>query len=167
MTRWRPWVALILSVLGLGVAVFLTYSHYANPTENHLFCVGGGATGGAIDCQAVLTSGYSSILGVPVALFGAIFFVFMCIINLPAAWRSESLLVARARLAAVVVGMVMVIYLVGVELLAVHHICLYCTSIHVVQFALFMLVITGWNDTGWAVSQWAEEDGGTAFRLSA
>ena len=29
MTRWRPWAALMLSVLGLAVAVYLTYSHYS------------------------------------------------------------------------------------------------------------------------------------------
>jgi uncharacterized membrane protein len=95
-----------------------------------------------------------------VALYGAVFFLFMVVINVPAMWRSESLLVARLRLAAACLGMVMVLYLVGVELLAVKHICIWCTSVHILQFALFMLVITGWNDTGWAVAGWADEEPG-------
>jgi hypothetical protein len=47
---------------------------------------------------------------------------------------------------------------VGVELLAVKHICIWCTSVHILQFALFMLVITGWNDTGWAAAQWGDDE---------
>jgi uncharacterized membrane protein len=149
---------MVLSVLGLAVAVYLTYSHYTAGAKGVLSCPFGGGGSGTIDCAAVLTSGWSTILGLPVALYGAVFFVFMIFINLPAMWRSESLLVARLRLAAVCAGMLSVIYLVGVELLAVHKICIWCTSVHILEFALFMLVITGWNDTGWAVSQWADAE---------
>jgi uncharacterized membrane protein len=158
MTRWRPRAALIVSVLGLAVAVFLTYEHYTTGSKGVTSCPFGGGSGGTINCQAVLTSGWSTILGLPVALYGALFFVFMVGINLPAMWRSESLLVARLRLAAACLGMAMVLYLVGVELLAVKHICIWCTGVHILQFALFMLVITGWNDTGWAGAQWADEE---------
>jgi uncharacterized membrane protein len=158
MSRWRPITATIVSVLGLAVAVYLTYSHYTAGSKGVNVCPLGGNGSGAIDCGAVLTSGWSTILGLPVALYGAVFFVFMIAINVPAMWRSESLLVARLRLAAVCVGMVSVVYLVGVELLAVHKICIWCTSVHILQFVLFMLVITGWNDTGWAAVQWDEAD---------
>lgn len=157
MSRWRPITATIASLLGLAVATFLTYSHYAEPKTGVPVCIFG-SSHGTIDCAAVLTSGWSTILGLPVALYGAVFFVFMVVINLPAMWRSESLLVARLRLAAACAGMAMVLYLVGVELLAVHKICIWCTSVHILQFALFMLVITGWNDTGWAALQWADVD---------
>jgi uncharacterized membrane protein len=157
MTRWRPLVATLVSLVGLGLATYLTYSHYSNPSEATLGCFLSGKGGGTVDCQAVLTSRYSSILGLPVALYGAVFFLFMSVINLPALWRSPSLLVARLRLAAAVVGMATVLYLVSVELLAVKHICVWCTGVHILQFTLFMLVITGWNDTGWAASQWVEE----------
>jgi uncharacterized membrane protein len=153
MTRWRPIAATIVSLLGLGIATYLTYSHYTNPSASKLACVSGSGT---IDCAAVLTSSWSKILGLPVALYGAVFFAFMLAINVPPAWRSPSLLLARVRLAAACVGMGTVVYLVGVELLAVHHICIWCTGVHILQFALFMLVITGWNDTGWAALQWAE-----------
>ncbi|MGD0084374.1 MAG: vitamin K epoxide reductase family protein [Acidimicrobiales bacterium] len=159
MTRWRPIAALVVSVLGLGVATYLTYSHYASPTGAPSVCPLSGVGGSTlIDCGAVLRSGYSDIFGLPVALFGAAFFLLMCVINLPVMWRSASLWLARLRLVASVAGMGMVLYLVGVELLAVHKICIWCTSVHILQFALFMLVITGWYDTGWAASQWADED---------
>jgi uncharacterized membrane protein len=158
MTRWRPLVATLVSVVGLGVATYLTYSHYSNPSATNLGCYLSRNGTGTVDCAAVLTSKYSSILGLPVALYGAVFFLFMTGINLPVMWRSPSLLVARLRLAAAVTGMATVLYLVSVELLAVKHICIWCTGVHILQFTLFMLVITGWNDTGWVGSQWADEE---------
>jgi uncharacterized membrane protein len=158
MTRWRPIAATIVSVLGLGVATYLTYSHYSNPSATQLTCPFGGSASSTIDCGAVLTSSWSTILGLPVALYGAVFFLFMVVVNLPAMWRSESRLLARLRLAAAVAGMGMVLYLVGVELLEVKHICIWCTSVHVLQFILFLLVITGWYDTGWAWSQVAQDE---------
>lgn len=158
MSRWRPIAAMTVSVLGLAVATYLTYSHYTNPSASQLTCPLGGSGRSLVDCGAVLTSRFSEIFGLPVALYGAVFFVFMIGINLPRMWRSPSLLVARLRLGTAVAGMAMVLYLVGVELLAVQHICIWCTSVHILQFALFMLVITGWNDTGWAVSQWDDEE---------
>ncbi|HEV8065928.1 MAG TPA: vitamin K epoxide reductase family protein [Acidimicrobiales bacterium] len=156
MSRWRPWTSLLVSLVGLGVATFLTYSHYSDPSEQSLSCPLH-SVGSLVNCGAVLTSGYSKVLGLPVALYGAVFFVFMVVINLPAMWRSPNVWIARARLAAAVVGMVTVLYLVAVEFLAVKHICIYCTTVHIMQFALFLLVVTGWNDTGYAASQWEEE----------
>jgi uncharacterized membrane protein len=157
MSRWRPWTALIVSAVGLGVATYLTYSHYSDPSEKSLTCPLH-AVSGTVNCQLVLTSSYSRVFGVPVALYGALFFVFMLVINLPPMWRSANIWIARARLAGAIVGMVTVLYLVAVEFLAVKHICIYCTSVHVLQFALFLLVVTGWNDTGYAASLWNEDD---------
>jgi uncharacterized membrane protein len=55
-------VAIVLSLLGIGVAGYLTYVHYA---ELSPVCVGGG--GG---CAKVQASDQSELLGVPVALLG-------------------------------------------------------------------------------------------------
>ncbi|HXY45607.1 MAG TPA: vitamin K epoxide reductase family protein [Acidimicrobiales bacterium] len=158
MSRWRPIAATIVSLLGLAIATYLTYSHYTAGAKGVNICPFGRGSSGTIDCQAVLTSGWSTILGLPVALYGAVFFLFMLVIDLPVMWRSESLRLAQLRLAAACAGMAMVVYLVAVELLAVHHICIWCTSVHILQFILFMLVITGWNDTGWAASKWVDVD---------
>jgi uncharacterized membrane protein len=158
MSRWRPWVTLGISVLGLGIATWLTYTHYSNPGFVGGYCPLNSGKGSVINCQAVLTSSYSDVFGLPVAMYGAAFFFFMCVMNLPAMWRSTNMWIARARLGAVVAGMVTVLYLVGVEALGVKHICIYCTSVHLLQFALFLLVVTGWQDTGYAASQWDDED---------
>jgi uncharacterized membrane protein len=57
----------LLSVLGIAVAGYLTYVHYA---ELQPFCVGGG--GG---CQRVQASDQSELVGIPVALLGLLTYV--------------------------------------------------------------------------------------------
>lgn len=149
---WRATTTLLLSLAGLGLAAFLTWGHYFDQGAISNSCKGafGAVSGGAIDCGAVTTSSWSMILGVPVALWGALFFVFMVAINSPQAWRSPSIWVARLRLAASATGIAFVVYLVAVELLAVGKICIYCTGVHLIMFALFIVVATGWADTGWS-----------------
>lgn len=57
--------ALVLSVLGIGVATYLVYVHYAGIEP---VC----GTGG---CEKVQTSDYADLAGVPVALLGLIGYV--------------------------------------------------------------------------------------------
>jgi uncharacterized membrane protein len=149
---WRPVTAFVLSLIGLGLAAFLTWGHYFDQAAISRSCsmTFGSVSHGVINCGAVTTSSWSSIFGVPVALYGLVFFVFMTGILSPVAWRSPSLNIARLRLAASIAGVVMVVYLVGVEALAIHAICIYCTGIHIAMFAIFLIVATGWQETGWA-----------------
>ncbi|MGO9196374.1 MAG: vitamin K epoxide reductase family protein [Acidimicrobiales bacterium] len=149
MTRWRPIATTLLCLIGLGLSAFLTWGHYFDQAAISRTCPGAGTTT-AICCGCVTTSAESVILGLPVALYGLLYFVAMTVMCLPAAWRSPSMWLARARLSMNIAGIGFVLYLVSVELLQVHKICLYCTGVHIVQFALFLLVITGWYDTGYA-----------------
>jgi uncharacterized membrane protein len=142
---WRPFATGGISLAGIGISIYLLIVHYE---PQALVC----STSGIVNCEKVLTSPQSVILGIPVPMFGIAFFVAMSALSLPAAWRSTSPWLARARLAAVVVGMGMVVYLISQEALTLHAICLWCTSVHVLTFALFLIVITGWEDTGYAQS---------------
>lgn len=58
---------------------------------------------------------------------------------LPPAWRLPVL--DPLRVAAAGVGVVMVLYLIGVELFAVDAICLWCTAVHAVTIALFGVIL--------------------------
>ncbi len=132
--RWAPAASLVICVLGLLDSAYLTYEHYTSSAT--LAC----SDTGAINCLKVTTSSYATIAGVPVAVLGLIFFVVMTGLCLPAAWRSPNLALHRARLAASVVGLLMVFYLVYVELFRLSAICLWCTFVHVLTFALFGVV---------------------------
>lgn len=144
--RWRPWTALLLSVIGFGVSSYLTAAHFSGAK---LACSGSGL----VNCEKVTTSAQSYFLGVPVALLGLLFFVAMTAVNLPAAWRSTDRRLHAARLGMAALGMGFVLYLVSAEFLIIKNICLWCTGVHVVTFLLFVLLVTtvpqmlGWGAT--------------------
>ena len=133
-----PWVrltTLILSLAGLGVSIYLTITHYS--TSVSLAC----PDTGTINCEKVTTSPESVVFGIPVAVLGLAFFVFMVAVNNPLAWRSPLRAIHLARVLSVIVGIGFVIYLIYVELFKVNAICLWCTSVHVITFALFVLIL--------------------------
>ncbi len=133
--RWRPAAALLLSIGGLGVSTYLTVAHFSHTP---LAC----SDSGIVNCEKVTTSAQSVFLGVPVAVWGLLFFAAMVALNLPVAWRSTDRRVHALRLAATVVGMCFVLYLVAAELLIIKNICLWCTSVHAITFLLFVLMVT-------------------------
>ena len=139
---WLRWSTFALAILGLGVSAYLTYTHY---TESAL--AGCTETSGAINCGKVTTSSQSIVFGIPVAVLGLAFYVFLAAIMSPYAWRSGRREIAVARLVSLVVGIGFVLYLLYAELFQIGSICLYCTSVHVITFLLFVL-------TGLAAAIW-------------
>jgi uncharacterized membrane protein len=135
--RWQPVTSLVLSIAGLGVSVYLTLTHFSSAVT--LSCPAGG---GAINCEKVTTSPQSYVFGIPVAVLGLAFFVPMLILCLPAAWRTWNRWIHLARLALSVGGVGMIIYLISAELFTIKAICLWCTSVHVITFLLFVLIMT-------------------------
>jgi uncharacterized membrane protein len=135
--RWLLALVLVLVVAGIADATDLTIAHYTTPLV--LSC----PDTGIINCAKVTTSAYSSILGVPLAVLGLLFFVVMLPLQLPVAWRSPSTLVRRVRLAVAASGVLMVFWLLYVELYKLNAICLYCSAIHVLTVSLFMVTALG------------------------
>ena len=96
-----------------------------------------------IDCAKVTTSPQSFILGIPVAVLGLVFFVVYAGLCAPPAWRSPEPLVRYARLAWAIGGVVTVVYLIYAELFEIDAICLWCSLVHLVAIALFIVVAVG------------------------
>ena len=133
--NWIQLSTLILSLAGLGVSIYLTITHYS--TAVSLAC----PDTGAINCEKVTTSPESTVFGIPVAVLGLAFFAFMVAVNNPLGWRSPLRILHLVRVLSVIVGIGFVIYLIYVELFKVSAICLWCTSVHVITFALFVLIL--------------------------
>ena len=133
--RWARVTSLLLSVAGLLVSAYLTVEHYSSSTT--LAC----PETGVVNCVKVTTSSYSTLVGVPVALLGLLFFTAMSVLCAPAAWRASSPWVGRARLTGSVAGVVMVAYLVWAELFRIDAICLWCTVVHALTVALFAVLV--------------------------
>lgn len=128
---------LILSVLGLADATYLTIAHYS--TTVSLVC----PETKFVNCAKVTTSSYSMIHGVPVAVFGLVFFAVMILLQLPVAWESANQRLRSFRVLFAIVGMLSVFYLVYVELFKLNAICLYCTGAHILTFCVFAITLIG------------------------
>jgi uncharacterized membrane protein len=128
-----PWiVGTLLCLVGLGVAAYLTYAHY--DTGLQLAC----PDKGLINCAKVTSSSYSKVFDIPVALLGLLYFVFMVPLQLPWAWRSTDPRLRMLRMGASAVGVAFVLWLLFAELVEIRNICLYCSAVHVLTFAVFI-----------------------------
>jgi len=140
--RWLQLTTFILALAGLGVSTYLTIAHF---TESTL--AGCSEKAGLVNCTKVTTSAQSYVFGIPVAVLGLVFFLFMVAIMSPWAWRSARREVHLIRIASLAAGIGLVLYLLYAELFIIGSICLYCTSVHVITFALFAL-------TAFAAAMW-------------
>jgi uncharacterized membrane protein len=133
---WLQLTTWVLSLAGLGVSVYLTVAHYSS--SSILAC----SDNGLVNCAAVTTSSESMVFGVfPVAVLGLAFYVFMAAVTSPWAWRATWPPISWARFGSVIVGMLFVLYLIYTELFTLDAICLWCTSVHVITFLLFGLIV--------------------------
>jgi uncharacterized membrane protein len=134
---WVPITTTVLCAIALADSAYLTWIHYTNPTG--LFC----STTGIFNCDAVTTSVYSHPFGIPVAVAGLAWSFVMLLLCSPRGWRASSRWVSPVRLAGSVAGVGMVFYLIYRELFSLSHICEYCTVVHVMTIALFIVVAFG------------------------
>jgi uncharacterized membrane protein len=116
---------LVLSVIGLGVATYLTIIHYAGISPA---CTAGQS------CVKVQTSVWSKLDGVPVALLGLIGYIGITL-SLLVPDREESRL---ATLGLTLVGFAFSCYLTYRELFSIHAICEWCASSAVILTILFI-----------------------------
>lgn len=120
-----PWLALaVLSLPGMGVSAYLTYSHYADEAT---VCAGVG------NCELVQTSEYSVIAGVPVALMGLAYFVAVALLATARLFRVPLALdwATPAVFTMAIGGTAFVAYLTAIELFVLEAICPWCVSVAV------------------------------------
>jgi uncharacterized membrane protein len=106
--------ALVLAVLGIGLAGYLTYVHYEGIRP---VCGIGG------DCEKVQSSEWSELAGIPVALLGLLGYVAILASLLV---RREEALIAGALLS--LVGCGFSLYLTYRELFTIEAICQWCVA---------------------------------------
>jgi uncharacterized membrane protein len=138
----RPWRSLTLmgiALAGIGVSIYVTILHYAHVAP---VC----SDSGAINCLKVLTSPQSVFLGIPVPVYGLVFFVAMFVACIPKLWLTTLWWVPWVRLGMSVVGILFALRLIYEELFVIRSLCLWCTSAHVLSFAMFVIIVTGWED---------------------
>jgi uncharacterized membrane protein len=104
----------LLSTVGLGIAGYLTYVHYAGLQP---------VCGVSHGCETVQSSQYAYFLHVPVALLGVISYAVVLAASLS---RSEN--ASLAALGVSQIGFAFSAYLTYRELFTIHAICSWCVS---------------------------------------
>jgi len=120
---------IVITLLGVAVAGYLTYIHYAGIRP---LC---GKNGGS--CEIVQTSEYSKLAGVPVALIGLLGYVAI----LASLLVPENETSRLATVAFTVVGFGFSAYLTYREQFSIHRICEWCVSSAVLVTVLMCLAI--------------------------
>ncbi|SRR5712692_701064 len=120
--------ALLVSLAGVAVSIYLTVLHYAG-------VVPGCPVAGPMDCEAVLSSPYAVIPGttIPTSAAGIVWFGISALL-----WTRPA---GRAHQAWAGIGLATVLYLVFIEIVRLGVICLWCTAAHVLVVAIFILAL--------------------------
>ena len=123
-------VIILLSILGFLVSLYLTYNHYAPPTEGSLCDFSE-----SVSCSLVNTSVFSILLNIPVALLGAIWFVFLGLISWKAVNKNNlfTLLFVWN-----ILGILFIIYFITAEII-LKALCPLCTVVHVIVLITFVM----------------------------
>ena len=128
---------LILSLMGIGIAIYLTAVHYENVP---LIC----SSSGLVDCARVLSSSYSVVPGttIPISVPGLAW----CIVSAGLAIAGLRLQpiprwLRLAQFALSLSGLLVVLYLVYVEIVRLHTICAWCTGLHVIILVIFLITL--------------------------
>lgn len=116
---------LVLTLVGIGIASYLTYVHYKGLSP--ICAVGHG-------CEKVQSSRYAKVAGVPVPLIGLVGYVGILVSLL---LRGELARLATAGMA--YVGVAFSGYLTFLELFRIHAICQWCVGSAIVMTTIAVL----------------------------
>jgi len=131
----------LLALAGMGISGYLTYIHYKNINAICLFNA---------KCDAVLTSSYAQIWGIPLALFGLALYAALAVLG----FLSLNKKLGRADLAAsgiyglALSGILFSLYLYYLEIFEIHAFCTWCITSSIVMLAIFILSLINLRHAG-------------------
>lgn len=130
LPRGLVWAFAVVAFLGFVDATYLTVQHFLNAAPP---CVFG-------NCELVLTSKYSSILGVPTALWGAIYYFSILVLTLLYIDTKKNIFFIKA-LGLTCVGLVMSLWFLYLQMFVIHAYCQYCLISGGTSLTLFILAM--------------------------
>jgi uncharacterized membrane protein len=130
------WGALaVLAVAGMGIAAYLTYTHYS---DTQVTCLVGHS------CRTVQQSDYATIAGIPVALLGGLAAAALLVValsrlgGLPLAVEWASM----ATLGLTTASVAFAAYLTYIELFVLEAICIYCVALASIFTASWLISLS-------------------------
>ena len=128
-------ILIILSIAGIFDSLYLLYIKLSHAGE---VCTGG--------CDVVNSSKYSEIFGIPLAIFGALFYLSIIVILLLSKrieFIKENSIIIIFGIS--LIGVLYSAYLTYLELAVIHAICQYCVISAILTVGLFIVAIIKLN----------------------
>ncbi len=107
--------ALVVALLGFADATYLTVEHYQGVIPP---CTTGG-------CEIVLTSAFSTVMGIPVALLGSIYYLLICI-GLFAYLDTRKTAILRTTMFLPCLGFIGSLWFIYLQAFVIKSYCQYC-----------------------------------------
>lgn len=136
-------LTLLLALVGLGVSLYLTWTHhriFSDPTYES-FC----SINETFDCDRVNSSAYSELWGIPVALFGVGFYVAVAALSLMAMNEGRARRVMAVVWGLSAMAVFLSVVLATLSATAIGAWCIMCISLYAVNAGL---LATSWRSTG-------------------
>lgn len=141
LKNWLDLAMPVLSIIGLGVSIYLTYIEVSHARA---------VCGPVGDCNAVQNSSYAKLFGVvPIGLVGALGYIAILVAWLWRRLRTDALskIAGSAIFGMALFGTLFSIYLTYLELFVIRAVCIWCLSSAVIITVLMLLglpSITQW-----------------------
>ena len=126
-------VIIVLTVLGLLVSIYMTIYKVTN---NESMCIGSGG------CSIVNASGYSSVRGIPVAVFGVLgYLTILALLYLENKSEFFQTNGGMLQFAVTLTGFLFTVWLVYVEVALIKAYCPFCITSQVAMTIIFILTV--------------------------
>ena len=133
----QPFYLIAATLVGLGDVLYLSYYHL-------LGIIPGCALKG---CEIVLSSPYSSPLGVPFAYIGVVFYTYMLALGILVAIDPTSRALRFGLLAYATIGLLLSISFEVFQYVVIHALCMYCAISAFMTLVLFCIAVWHWRAT--------------------
>lgn len=122
---------IILSLLGLLDAAYLTITHYQNTS---VFC--------SLEhpCSIVLTSKFATLGTIPIALLGAIYYLLVLTYGIALLKTQKKTLIVQL-LILTLVGFIISLVLFSIQAFTLHAFCLYCIASEIISTLLLIFSV--------------------------
>jgi uncharacterized membrane protein len=141
MKKTLPYIYILVAVLGFIDATYLTYTRLAGITPPCSISILSG-------CATVAKSSYSVVLGIPLSVFGMIFYAFgatvavLLVLKKLTVWNNN---LRISLLALSVLGAISSAYFTYLQAFVIKAFCIYCVFSALCSLALLILAIFIYN----------------------
>jgi len=133
------WFIIILAAIGLGICLYLYSLHVAllmGEIKSGPLCGGDGGLG----CQSVASGPYSSMMGLPLATWGAIFYCALALLGFGGVifWRDSGRVFLRWAFCIAVLGFAFDLYLAYTMIFRIQAICWLCVTTYIINVVIIL-----------------------------